>query len=276
MSTRTYADRAKVAHDTLARTDSIVASTPGASLDAEFLHDADLPPLTHGESGLPWPNYTPQRVRIVNSDSFTLARELLKEIPDARVAVLNLASDEYPGGGWEVSLSRTQEEALCYSSTLFKTLNASWYPWPNTGPGSVAGIFSPAVVVFKDDLAHDCADLPESERVVVSVLTVAAPRALKGHLSDSELNDLRGKIRLTLRMAARRKQDVLVLGAMGCGAYRCPPKQVSQEMRDILKEEEFKGWFRLVTFAVFSKRDPNFVGGDNFDVFTETFTNVEV
>lgn len=177
-------------------------------------------------------------------------------------------------------MEREQEEALCYSSTLYKTLREEWYPWDNN---SVAGIFSPAVVVFKNDLEHNCADLPDDERVVVSVLTVAAPRARaltsdgKGFLHDAHLQNLREKVRLTLRMAARRGQDVLVLGAMGCGVYGCPPGQVSEEMRRILQEDEFKGWFRLVTFAVFSKKkDANFVGGDNFDIFAEEFKDVEV
>ena len=63
---------------------------------------------------------------------------------------------------------------------------------------------------------------------------------------------------------------------MGCGAYGCPPDRVSQEMKTILKDDEFKGWFRLVTFAVFSKKEPGFVGSDNYDVFSKAFKNVEV
>ncbi|KAF9003468.1 hypothetical protein BDZ89DRAFT_1146082 [Hymenopellis radicata] len=55
-------------------------------------------------------------------------------------------------GGWEGSLTRTQEEALRYSSTLYITLKDEYYPWPNIGPGSIAGIYSPAVLVHRDDL----------------------------------------------------------------------------------------------------------------------------
>ena len=52
---------------------------------------------------------------------------------------------------------------LCYSSTLYETLKESYYPWSNLGPGSVAGIYSPGVVIFKDDLDHNCVDLSEAE-----------------------------------------------------------------------------------------------------------------
>ena len=57
-----------------------------------------------------------------------------------------------------------------------------YYPWPNLGPGSVAGIYYPVVVIFKDDLDLD---LPEAVRCVVSVMTVAAPCRPK--LTEDEL-----------------------------------------------------------------------------------------
>jgi len=107
---------------------------------------------------------------------------------------------------------------LCYSSTLYPTLKPSYYPWPNLGPGSVAGVFSPSVVIFKDDLDNDCKDLAKDKFAIVSVITVAAPRAPE--LSEdrlsfkhaSDLEDLRGKIRLVYRMAARNGKTSIVLG----------------------------------------------------------------
>ncbi|KAH6916403.1 hypothetical protein BKA70DRAFT_1419318 [Coprinopsis sp. MPI-PUGE-AT-0042] len=122
------------------------------------------------------------------------------------------------------------------------------YPWPNVGPGSAAGV-SPGVVIFKDDLDHACLDLPIDQRLVVSVITVAAPRYRKltpdgEQFNDpSVLEDLRAKIRLVYRMAAQNGQQYLILGAMGCGAYACPPKLVAEEMKSILLEKEFSGWF---------------------------------
>lgn len=88
----------------------------------------------------------------------------------------------------------------------------------NLGPSSVAGIYSPAVVIFKDDLDHDCIDLPSNEIRVVSVITVAAPRgpmltADRTQLRRKEdLECFREKIRLVYRMAAHNNQKYLVLG----------------------------------------------------------------
>ena len=61
---------------------------------------------------------------------------------------------------------------------------------------------------------------------------------------------------------------------MGCGAYRCPSRQVAGEMRSILQEEEFRGWFRKVIFAVYSKNDTD--PETNYSVFKKEFRDVKV
>ncbi|KAJ3996155.1 hypothetical protein F5050DRAFT_1808013 [Lentinula boryana] len=279
--TLTLQQRRAVCQDTIARSATITTehAAQGATLDSTFISE-QLPPLPSTLSGADV--HSPKPLLIINSDSFTVARNLIEEDPDnatGRIAVLNLASDQRPGGGWDMSLSKTQEEALCYSSTLFSTLSPSYYPWPNLGPGSIAGVFSPGVVIFKHDLDHNCVDLPTEERRVVSVLTVAAPCGPKltedqqRFAKESDLEDLRGKIRLVYRMAGWNNMDFLVLGAMGCGAYFCPPLLVATEMRDILLEPEFKGRFTKVVFAIYSAPGN---GARNFEVFEKVFRGVEI
>jgi hypothetical protein len=60
---------------------------------------------------------------------------------------------------------------------------------------------------------------------------------------------------------------------MGCGAYGCPPRLVATQMRDILLEPEFRGWFKKVVFAIYS-RPSN--GPGNFEIFEDVFKGVEV
>lgn len=271
---RTWVERKAIADDTLSRVDAVIESCPSGSLDSTFIAD-QLPALDKDRS----PNHPPTLIKVINSDSFTAARDIVKQFPEAKskTAVLNLASDEIRAGGWIETLSRTQEEALCYSSTLYPTLKAEYYPWPNLGKGCVAGIYSPSVVVFKDDLDHDCVDLPQEEWQLFSVITVAAPRdpsinkAKDAFLFSRDLNYMREKIRLVYRMAASNGQEYMVLAAMGCGAYRCPAKQVAEEMKAILLEDEFKGWFREVVFAVYSVP-----GNPNNEIFKEVLDGVEL
>lgn len=268
-----FETRRKVCKDTIARSAAIAESTPGGSLNSTFI-PSQLPLLNKTDPT--YPNLTlKEPIKIYNSDSFALARTL--EPTNGKVGVLNLASDEQPGGGWRFTLSATQEEALCYSSTLYATFKTKWYPWPNTGPGSCAGIFSPDVVVFRDTLNNDLVELPIGERHVLAVMTVAAPRGPnvtkdgERFAEESELQDLQEKILLTLRMAAGNGVTSLVLGAMGCGAYRCPPKAVAEEMKKALEMDEFSGWFEEVVFAVYAAGP---AGRQNLKVFQEVFANV--
>jgi uncharacterized protein (TIGR02452 family) len=272
------ATRRKICEDTIARSSHTTSTTPGASLHSTVIDATTYPQLSPLDAS--FPNLSLGNIEVIDSDTFACARSILAASPDLRdkLAVLNLASDEEPGGGWRYTLSATQEEALCYSSTLFQTLKAEWYPWPNTGEGSIKGVFSGDVVVFKDTLENGCVDLAEEERMVVSVVTVAAPR-LPGLTDDgmqfkekSVLEEFREKVRLVLRCAAREAKTGVVLGALGCGAYRCPPALVAREMKQVLAEEEFRGWFERVIFAVYGKGP---VGERNFRVFQEVLGGQE-
>jgi len=59
------------------------------------------------------------------------------------------------------------------------------------------------------------------------------------------------------------------LGALGCGVYKCPPCLVAEEMKSILLEPEFKGWFKKVVFAL-GKR------GRSVPLFQEVFDGVKI
>ncbi|KAF7377836.1 hypothetical protein MSAN_00207100 [Mycena sanguinolenta] len=271
--------RRLIAKDTIHRSPAIVAEhkEQGASADSIFIQN-QLPAL---DPKSPSPGYVPSAIEVINSDSFAAARQILANDPGAagRTAVLNLASDILPAGPWLEVMTTTQEEALCYSSTLYITLKESYYPWPNLGEGCVAGVYSPGVVIFRDELDKNCVELPLDQRRVISVLTVAAPAwpdlSLDGQAfrQPSTLTYLQEKIRLVYRMAAHNGQENLVLGAMGCGAYACPPRLVATQMRDILLEPEFRGWFKKVVFAIYS-RPTN--GPGNFEIFEDVFKGVEL
>ncbi|TCD70395.1 hypothetical protein EIP91_003476 [Steccherinum ochraceum] len=263
-----------IATDTVSRIPFILEEVREGSLDSTFV-EQQLPMLTPDGC----PNHSPSKVSVVNLDAFTAAREMMKkaiergESVQRKVTVLNLANDRYPAGGWgpkAMFISKTQEEALCYSSTLYPTLKQSYYPWR----GRIAGIYSPSVVIFKNDLDHGCVDLTPDERKVVSVITVAAEQLrtqpADGKMGPESLYMMREKIRLVYRMAASNGQTYLVLGAMGCGAFNCPPAQIAEEMKAILLEDEFRGWFREVVFAVYAGGSPN------FDIFRSTLDGVEL
>ncbi len=105
----TYAERKAIGQDTMARSESITQSVPEASLESTFFHEQipaeSLPPLDPESAARP-----PVKVKVVNGDSFTTARDIMKRFPEAqgKTTVLNLASYAEPGGGWAETFYRTQ------------------------------------------------------------------------------------------------------------------------------------------------------------------------
>lgn len=75
------------------------------------------------------------------------------------------------------------------------------------------------------------------------------------------------KMRLCLRMAAIKGHTMLVLGAIGCGAFRNPPREIANCWLEVLSETEFAGgWFKEIWFAVYDKRKEG-----NFEIFNDVF-----
>lgn len=121
-------------------------------------------------------------------------------------------------------------------------------------------------MVFKEPVGKGARDLPEHERRVVSVISVAAPRLSRNGVvidprggrsevtDQRRLGELREKIKLVCRAAAWEGKTVLVLGAMGCGSFNWPAEVVAWEMKSILMDSEFRGWFEEVCWVVFDQR----------------------
>lgn len=60
---------------------------------------------------------------------------------------------------------------------------------------------------------------------------------------------------------------------MGCGAYGCPPQFVANEMKNILLDEEFKGCFKEVVFAIYSSTSS---GPSNFRIFSDIYKDLVI
>lgn len=268
--------RQKIAKETQKLTPGIIRSTKGATADAKFYPDL-LPALQENKK----PRDT--RVHVEYGDSFTVAQGLLNA-GRTKVSVLNMASDRIPGGGW-LRGALAQEEALCLRSTLAATLNHSDYP---TLP--LAATWSPGVAVFRENTSHNCTLLESDDRFVVSVVSMAGLRrpSLTGDELDYRerftnpyfqstiiLSDMRigfpkdvelvkDKIRQVLRLMALHGTSCCVLGALGCGVFANPPKRVAQLFRNVILEDEFRGRFDEVVFAILDRG----LGG-NFEIFRD-------
>ena len=218
--------------------------------------------------------------RIIVSKKRTL--EAAAAYAEKQVCILNFASATNPGGGVTKG-SSAQEEAICRCSTLYPNLKEPWV-W-NKFYGSNRRqqnplhkddcIYTPEVLVFKSDTSYPKL-LPEKNWYSVNVLTCAAPNLRKNpsngmnsgdgntavNISRKDLQALHEKrMRRVLEIAAAKGNEVVILGAFGCGAFCNPSLTVAQAMRAAVQEYRMK--FETIEFAVYCSTQDD----ENYRVF---------
>ena len=198
-----------------------------------------------------------------------------------KTIVLNFASAVNPGGGVRKG-SNAQEESICRISTLYPSLKDD-YMWRNfylphrysqDRRNNDDIIYTPDVVVFRSDDDYMTL-LDEREWYRVNVITAAAPDLREPRLGDSDYgrpyiklseNELlslhKKRIRRILSVAAGEGNEVLILGAFGCGAFRNPPYIVAEAIADVIGE--YRNRFRVIEAAVFTAEGRSEYNFDSF------------
>lgn len=206
-----------------------------------------------------------------------------------KVCIHNFASATNPGGG-VVKGSSAQEEAICRCSTLYPNLKEEslwkrFYAPHRRQQNPLHNddcIYTPGVIAFKSDTAYPEL-MPEDKWYSVNMLTCAAPNlrerpsnsmnsgdgAAAVHISQEELQALHEKrMRKLLDIAWKYGNEVVILGAFGCGAFSNSPMAVAQAMKTVVQEYRMK--FETIEFAVYcSARDDS-----NFRVFRNILGNL--
>lgn len=223
----------------------------------------------------------PAQIMVSKKRSF----EAASAYKDQKVCVLNFASASNPGGGVERGAS-AQEECLCRCSSLYFCLNTPkmWneFYWPHRREQNPLHnddiIYTPGVTVFKTDTSSP-KRMREADWYEVNVITCAAPnlrlRPSNGYnsgdgdravrISEKELLALHEKrLRRILDVAINEGNEVVILGAFGCGAFKNDPRVVARAARNVLGE--YQKAFKTIEFAVYcSERDEG-----NYMVFERT------
>lgn len=189
-----------------------------------------------------------------------------------KVSVLNFASATNPGGG-VVKGSSAQEESLCRCSSLYFNLNnkmmwESFYTPHRAAQNPLHNddcIYTPGVTVFKSDNAKPEL-LPEKEWYQVNVITCAAPNLRerpgnamnpgdgikKVKVTDRQLLEIHEKrLRKILDLAVSENNEVIILGAFGCGAFLNPSHVVAQAMKNVVME--YMHDFKVIEFAIYCR-----------------------
>ena len=211
------------------------------------------------------------KIMVVQGRTLQTALKVHEEFPDSRIAVLNFAASQRPGGG-VTNGSRAQEESICRSSTLYpslKTVKAyeGFYSFHYNGgfgwKASDACIYSPDVVICRDDSDNIPARLSPDKFVKIDVITCAAPHIFDNvRISDSNLYAMHlSRAKNILRVCAHNSVDILVTGAFGCGAFNNPPEIVAKAWNEALSVYREK--FSLIVFAIYCNNSES----ENYRVF---------
>lgn len=202
----------------------------------------------------------PAVIKVINQDTLDLALKLIQnkcpgqqKTDNSKVTILNMASDYKPCGG-ALNGAKAQEECIARRSNLFMLLPPQIYPWHRS-----LILYNQGLDVCKDSNYNLC------DPFQVNCISIAGVRNPKldanGQYKDKRLRDaMKNKINNLFKVAYLNKQDTLVLGAIGCGAFGNPPHEVATMFVNLI--EEYKYLFKNIYFAVLSHGR-----NENYDIF---------
>ena len=208
------------------------------------------------------------KVTISGKRSLEAAESYAKQ--GKKVCVLNFASATNPGGG-VVNGSSAQEECICRCTTLYPCLNTDQMWNKFYKPHRKAAnplynndcIYTPNVCVFKSDTNFP-EPLSKEDWWSVNILTCAAPNLrerssnimnphagnVAAKITPLELEKLlTARIRRIFEISVANGNEVLILGAFGCGAFKNPPELVAKVFNKVM--QDYLCYFDTIEYAVY-------------------------
>ena len=195
--------------------------------------------------------------------------EAAKAYKGKKIAVLNFANNHSIGGS--PYSAGSQEESICRMSTLLKCLEKesdTYYKYhrdlyekdaiDNIGNDDL--IYTPGVIVFKTDESSPKM-LNADDWFDVNIITSAAPQLYDPIPDEVEYLSyvILPRLRKVFQVAKKEKNEVLILGAWGCGAFRNKPEIIARAFKNLCNEYHFE----TIEFAIDTSRGSD----ENYTIF---------
>ena len=114
------------------------------------------------------------------------------------------------------------------------------------------GVYTPNAIVFRgtEQEGYPLLDKP-FQMAFIAVAGINRP-ALESpeRIVPDLVEPVKNKIRTIFRIGLLHGHDSLVLGALGCGAFRNPPSHIAKLFHEVMEEPEFKNKYKLLLFAI--------------------------
>ena len=190
--------------------------------------------------------------------------------------LLSFASATNPGGG-TLKGALGQEESLCRCSTLYPCLTTQEivskfyeiHKVTKTNENNDDCIYTSNVCVFKND--KNLVKLKQEDWWNVNIITCAAPdlRNIKQEKISYEklLKIFESRIKRIFEIAMFNRNNALILGAFGCGAYKNPPEIVSKAFKNVIIE--YGNFFDVIEFAIYQVNKSS----KNYEIFSKQLLN---
>jgi uncharacterized protein (TIGR02452 family) len=160
--------------------------------------------------------------------------------------ILIFADDVNPGGCIE-SGNGMQEESLFRRSGLFKYMTRNFYPL-----NVDEALYCKNVPVIRMSELRNNQEIPER------YYSFVAAACLKSEDMDLEL--LKNKIELILRIAVKNSHKNVILGAWGCGAFGCNSMTIAQIFKEVCLKFDLRIYFVIL--------------GKSYNVFCDVFKDL--
>lgn len=176
-----------------------------------------------------------------NSGTYSVHNEDMLDFPIiyqiSNPLILIFADDLYPGGCIE-SGNGMQEETLFRRTALFRYMTKNFYP-------------------LKQNEALYCSNVPvirlsesrNNQEITQMYYSFVASSCLKypnKPMTINEIEQLKMKIELIFKIATKHGHTNIILGAWGCGAYDCEPKEIAKIFKEMCSQYNFRCYFVIL------------------------------
>ena len=213
--------------------------------------------------------YDSTKVIVVNEDCLVFYEQLVSE--GHRPVLLNMANANTPGGGYRKG-DGAQEENLFRRSNYYQSLDveiadpnlSEWLlctprcdhkrivDYPRLYPMDEFGaIYTSGITVFRQTEinGYEFMKRPLYNVCAIAMAAHRNPEMKDAHtLTDKFVMSTHKKIDNIFAIAHAHQHDCLVLSALGCGAFKNPPKHVASIFKSIILQ--YAGYFQTIYFAI--------------------------